>query len=447
MKNILTKVLLTALLALSFVSVYARVPIKVACIGDSITYGAGIEDRDNDSYPAQLQRLLGSAYDVRNFGFSARVMVQTGDHPYMKEQMYSDVKNFLPDICVIMLGTNDTKPQNWDPEGYERDYQTMIRELKALPSHPDIFLCNPPTVVTDRWGINEKLVVEGTMPIIEKLSMWEWLDVIDTHSATAGMPRNFCDDGVHPNAGGAGVIARTVLSALRRNGWDTTPGLRVMLIGDSITDGGWGIKNGHPSRDRNHYDNNHVMGHGYPEMIASQLLAKYPQNNMKFFNRGISGNTMPMLAGRWDEDVLAVHPDVVSVLIGINDVKDFSLADFDFGTWEATYRSLIDKTLERLPDTRFVLITPFATRRNLDGSDPIQTRRHEVCERMTSIVKDLASDYGCIVVDGFTLMDSLTADSKTQDLHYWLWDGVHPTIAGHRKLADLWIKQTRKIFK
>lgn len=446
MKNLTIKAILTFTLLFACASASARVPVKVACIGDSITYGAGIEDRDNDSYPARLQRLLGSAYDVRNFGFSARVMVQTGDHPYMKEQMYSDVKAFLPDICIIMLGTNDTKPQNWDIRGYERDYNIMIHELKALPSHPDIYLCYPPTVVTDRWGINEKLVVEGTMPIIDKIALWEWLDVIDTHSATAGMPQNFCDDGVHPNSGGAVVLARTVYDALQRNGWGPEPGLRVMFIGDSITDGLWGLGGG-PSGSRSHYDNNHVMGHGYPEMCAAQCLADYPGRNMRFYNRGISGNTMPMMAARWDEDLLAMHPDVVSILIGINDVKEHSVADFDFGSWEATYRSLLDRTLERVTDCRFVLITPFATRRLLYGPDPVQDRRHDVVERMSAIVRDIASDYGCVVVDGFTLMDSLYEKSKTGDLHYWLWDGVHPTIAGHRKLADLWLKQTRKIFR
>ena len=441
MKNLITKAFLASVLALSFICAQARVPVRVACIGDSITYGSGIEDRDNDSYPAQLQRILGSAYDVRNFGFSARVMVQTGDYPYMKEQMYSDVKAFLPDICVIMLGTNDTKPQNWDKEGYERDYNVMIHELKALPSHPDIFLCYPPTVVTDRWGINEKLVVEGTMPIIDRIALWEWLDVIDTHSATAGMPQNFCQDGVHPNAGGAGVLARTVAESLKRNGWGAEPGLRVMFIGDSITDGHWGLSS------RNHYDNNHVLGHGYPEMCAAQCLADHPERNMRFYNRGISGNTMPMMAARWDEDLITIHPDVVSVLIGINDVKEHSVADFDFATWEATYRNLIDRTLERVPGCRFVLITPFASRRQLYGPDPVQDRRHDVVARMTEIVKGIASDYGCIVVDGFSLVDGLYAHSKTEDLHYWLWDGVHPTTAGHRKLADLWLKQTRKIFR
>lgn len=426
------------------ISLQARVPVKVACIGDSITFGACIENRDTDSYPAQLQRLMGSAYEVRNYGFSARIMSQIGDYPYMKEKMYEEVKAFLPDVCVIMLGSNDTKPQNWNLDNFRSAYALMVKELRALPSHPEIFLCYPPTVVTDRWGINEKLVVEGCIPVIAEIGEKNRIDVIDMHAATAGMPQNFSDDGVHPNAGGASVIANTVLSALRRNGYGPEPGLRIMFAGDSITDGMWGTP---AYGERNHYDYNHVLGHGFAEMCAADCMAKYPERNMKFYNRGISGDTVIGLAKRWNRDVLAVHPDIVSILIGINDIKDASAADFDFGVWEATYRSILDKTLESDPSVRFVLCTPFATARVLDGTDPIYERRHPVVARMAGIIKEIAEDYDALVVDSFSMMDSLANDPKLTDHLFWMWDGVHPTTAGHRKIADLWMKSTRKLLK
>src|SRR4051794_25029443 len=92
----------------------SRPTTKLACVGDSITFGAGIQDRDHDSYPAQLGRMLGEAWDVRNFGVSGATMLKKGDKPYDKQKAYRDALAFKPDVVVIMLGTNDSKPQNWD---------------------------------------------------------------------------------------------------------------------------------------------------------------------------------------------------------------------------------------------------------------------------------------------------------------------------------------------
>src|SRR4051812_7771397 len=86
--------------------------IKVACVGDSITFGAGIKDRDKNSYPAQLQGLLGSGYEVKNFGVSGATLLKEGDKPYWKEKAFEAAKKFEPNIVIIKLGTNDSKPQN-----------------------------------------------------------------------------------------------------------------------------------------------------------------------------------------------------------------------------------------------------------------------------------------------------------------------------------------------
>lgn len=421
----------------------ARVPLRIACVGDSITFGACIDDREQNCYPTQLQRLMGDAYEVRNFGFSARVMTNAGDYPYMKEDMYSEMKAWLPDVVVIMLGTNDTKPQNWDPVEFEKAYRTMFDELKGLDSHPDIYFCYPPTVVTDRWGINEKLVVEGVMPIIDKIGRVQF-DIIDTHSATAGMPENYVGDGVHPNAAGAGVLARTVADALAKNGYGPVPGKRLLFIGDSISDGEWGGGGARPSKDRNHYDYNHVYGHGFPEMIIGRLAADYPGKEMRFFNRGISGGTLPKMVARWDGDVLAVHPDIISILIGVNDTHSGTVDTFDFAGWEAQYRSIIDRTLASDPDVKFVLCSPFLTDSKLSGDNPEYRRRHDVIVRLADIVSRIASDYGFTYVDTFGLFEGLTATNPSCDHRYWMWDGVHPTTAGHQKMADLWLKTVGK---
>lgn len=161
---------LVAISLLLCVEAFATQPTRVACIGDSITYGAGLEDPGRDSYPVVLQGLLGSGFDVRNYGVSARVMTQEGDYPFMNEQAYAEAKAFLPDVVTIMLGTNDSKPHNWNPEAYEDAYMQMVSELKDLPSHPDIYVCLPPPAYEDKWGINDSTIVAGVIPIIRKVA-------------------------------------------------------------------------------------------------------------------------------------------------------------------------------------------------------------------------------------------------------------------------------------
>lgn len=98
-----------------------------------------------------------------------------------------------------------------------------------------------------------------------------------------------------------------------------------MFIGDSITDGNWGNSDGsaQPSSVRNHWDMNHIYGSGYMYLCASYYQSNYPEQEYQFFNRGISGNTLNDLKNRWKEDALAIHADVVSVLIGTNDVNEY----------------------------------------------------------------------------------------------------------------------------
>src|SRR5687768_14105445 len=87
--------------------------VRVACVGDSITYGAGVSNRDRNCYPAVLQRLLGDGHDVRNFGVSGTTVLAKGDNPYTLQKVYQQAREFKPHVVVIALGTNDTKPQNW----------------------------------------------------------------------------------------------------------------------------------------------------------------------------------------------------------------------------------------------------------------------------------------------------------------------------------------------
>ncbi len=192
-------------------------PVKVACIGNSITYGSGIADRPRDSYPSQLGRMLGEKWVVRNFGVGGRTLLKKGDFPYWNEEAYTQAKAFLPDVVIIKLGTNDTKPQNWKYAAeFLPDFQAMVNELKNLPSHPKIYLCKPVPAYSNRWGINDSILVHGVIPALEKLAGEENLPVIDLYAALSGKASLFPDQ-IHPNTEGAGLVAKAIYKQLTGN--------------------------------------------------------------------------------------------------------------------------------------------------------------------------------------------------------------------------------------
>lgn len=190
--------------------------IRVACVGNSITYGAGIKNRDTESYPAVLGQLLGSTYQVKNFGLSGRTLLNKGDRPYMKEKTFKVAMDFQPNIVVIKLGTNDTKPQNWQFQSeFKQDLTAMVDSFRALASKPRIILCYPATAYSTTWGINDSIIVHGVMPYVKAVAKFKRLKIIDLHKATAGMPELFPDK-IHPDAAGAKIMATTVYKVIRK---------------------------------------------------------------------------------------------------------------------------------------------------------------------------------------------------------------------------------------
>ena len=188
--------------------------VRVACIGNSITFGAGIKNRSRDSYPSVLARMLGDSYWVRNFGVSARTMLNKGDHPYMNEPAYKNALAFNPNIVVIKLGTNDSKSFNWKYKAdFMKDAQTMIDAFKGLPSQPKIYLCYPSKAYLTGDGINDDIISKEIIPMIKKLAKKNDLSVIDLHTAMDGMPELF-PDRIHPNEKGAQVMAKAVYQSI-----------------------------------------------------------------------------------------------------------------------------------------------------------------------------------------------------------------------------------------
>ncbi|MFT0320636.1 GDSL-type esterase/lipase family protein [Bacteroides thetaiotaomicron] len=188
--------------------------VRVACIGNSITFGAGIKNRSRDSYPSVLARMLGDSYWVKNFGVSARTMLNKGDHPYMNEPAYKNALAFNPNIVVIKLGTNDSKSFNWKYKAdFMKDAQTMINAFKGLPSQPKIYLCYPSKAYLTGDGINDDIISKEIIPMINKLAKKNDLSVIDLHTAMDGMPELF-PDRIHPNEKGAQVMAKAVYQSI-----------------------------------------------------------------------------------------------------------------------------------------------------------------------------------------------------------------------------------------
>ena len=190
-------------------------PKRIACVGDSITFGAAIKDRVKNCYPAQLGRMLGEKFEVRNFGVNGATLLKKGDKPYWKLKAYANARDFQPEIVVIKLGTNDSKPRNWKhKEEYVADYMELIESFRKLASKPVVWLCYPVPAYPGRWGITDKVMKEEVMPRLDEVAKKSGCKVIDLYSALSDKKEMF-PDLVHPNAKGATLIAEAVSSAIK----------------------------------------------------------------------------------------------------------------------------------------------------------------------------------------------------------------------------------------
>jgi lysophospholipase L1-like esterase len=186
-------------------------PVRVACVGDSITQGSGTK---GNPYPKQLQALLGDKWQVSNFGVSGRTLLRKGDFPYWNEKAYQNALAFEPDVVIIKLGTNDTKPQNMKHEAeFLTDYRDLVKSFLELKSKPRVYLCRPVPVI----GKGNFTITEENLQILiskmDTLAKEMNLEVIDMYAALNGKPE-LIPDKVHPNATGALEMARTAYTSL-----------------------------------------------------------------------------------------------------------------------------------------------------------------------------------------------------------------------------------------
>jgi lysophospholipase L1-like esterase len=203
----------------------------------------------------------------------------------------------------------------------------------------------------------------------------------------------------------------------------------ILFQGDSITDGG---------RQRDGMDYNHIMGQDYGYIIAAQIGCQFPERNLTFINRGDSGNTVTDLAGRWQNDTLNLKPNLLSILVGVNDTL-FSSESVD--VYESTYDKLLSDTIAALPNVKIVLGEPFvlpvATRK-----DNYSNFRAEV-EKRQRVVERLAEKYHLPIIHYQKAFDDACQLAPPE---HWSWDGVHPTYAGHALMVREWLKTVNEFW-
>ena len=201
-------------------------------------------------------------------------------------------------------------------------------------------------------------------------------------------------------------------------------GSRILFQGDSITDG---------NRGRNS-DPNHILGHGYQFIISAKYGEELAGRNLTFMNRGISGNRVSDLARRWQTDTIDLKPDVISILIGVNDLGSGVTTE----QYEQQYDQLLAETVKALPNVRLVLGEPFGLPVGQKKSI-WETIIRQLKER-DEIVNKLGEKYHAPVVHFQKMFEDATNRAPAD---YWIWDGVHPTYSGHQLMADEWVRAVR----
>ena len=210
------RVILALLLALPLLAT-AQERIKVACIGNSVTYGMTHKNPAETSYPTQLQQMLGEGYEVRNFGHSGATLLSKGHRPYINLPEYTAALEFAPDIAVIHLGLNDTDPRNWPNyrDEFYTDYTNIIDALRKANPKVEVYICRMTPIFN--WHRRFK---SGTrdwywqiQDVIEEIAEDGGYELIDLSRYLYNRP-DLMPDALHPNEQGAGIIAKQVYSAM-----------------------------------------------------------------------------------------------------------------------------------------------------------------------------------------------------------------------------------------
>jgi lysophospholipase L1-like esterase len=189
-------------------------PVRVACVGDDITQGAGLASPSRDSYPSQLAGMLGGGHWVRNFGVTECTMLKKGDYPFWNETAFENALAFQPGIVILSLGTNDSKPWNWEyGEEFAADYAAMVDTFSRLPSHPLVAACHPPPAFGNASLVSDSVIAGRIIPMIDFARVMTGASLVDFNSQLRNRGGLF-PDGIHPSIEGSRLMASIAYEGL-----------------------------------------------------------------------------------------------------------------------------------------------------------------------------------------------------------------------------------------
>lgn len=205
----------------------------------------------------------------------------------------------------------------------------------------------------------------------------------------------------------------------------------ILFQGDSITDAG-------RKKDTKDFNTQGMLGSGYALFAAAELLKNYPGKNFKIYNKGISGNKVYQLAERWEADCLDIKPNVLSILVGVNDFWHTLVNGYKgtIKTYNDDYRALLDRTRQKLPDVKLIIGEPYA----VTGVKAVDDKWYPAFNDYRAAAKQIAADYKAVLIPYQAVFDKA---QKTASGAYWTADGVHPSVAGARLMAAAWLEAVK----
>jgi lysophospholipase L1-like esterase len=205
----------------------------------------------------------------------------------------------------------------------------------------------------------------------------------------------------------------------------------ILFQGDSITDA-------HRKRDDNNPNSPAALGSGYAFLAAADLLERNPQKNLRIFNKGISGNKVYQLADRWQTDCLELKPTVLSILVGVNDFWHTLVNGYTgtIKTYRDDYKALLDRTKQQLPDVKLIIGEPYAVK----GVKAVDDKWYPAFDEYRQAAREIAESFGAAFIPYQQIYDKA---QKSAPGSYWTPDGVHPSLAGARLMAEAWLQTVK----
>lgn len=404
-------------------------------------------------------------------GSASKLVPGTADYRDGVSQLTDVLAKDNPDAVFIEFGINDAYLQYKISKQASRDnLQAMIDQIRAWAAKQNqgkgknveivvqtmnncvnAHAVQRPELAQYYQGYRE--IAQANKGVLFIDTYQKWLDLYNSQPDHATW-NSYVPDGIHPNAQGAkGIIVPSVQQALQGQVTAKTAGAagqaapvaaavkgpwfkqnaRILFQGDSITDG-----------ERHRDDCPHLLlGQGYQFIIAAKFSALYPEKKVTFINRAVSGNNVNMMAARWQADTLNQKPDLLSVLIGINDsgIGGGDERKVPLEQYEQVYDKLLADARAANPNLRLVLGEPFYLPK--DGRKEGDARDQDIRQRQ-AIVAKLATKYQAALVKYQKVFDDACQRAPAE---FWAADGVHPTYSGHQLMADEWVRTVTQFFK